>query len=216
MVIVAHLVLDNSLLFPGSQLKCTLNLVNKSKEVVNERGSYNSNLVQIFYDESFREKKEKVVYYTAKPRDEDDSQVRYTKYILTIQVWIVEKVYGQVNGMCICDETHFGKIDSDIKYNDEGDSRLETLVPKSMFLFRLFTILEPNTLNIFTSHPKHFSDLDQLTMRVDDKKTVAFTVQLPPNEIPPSYKGATLRYIYFVNVSLRISNSKIGTQINNY
>jgi hypothetical protein len=48
-------------------------------------------------------------------------------------------------------------------------------------------------------------------MRVDDKKTVAFTVQLPPNEIPPSYKGATLRYIYFVNVSLRISNSKIGT-----
>ncbi len=111
-------------------------MVNKSKEVVNERGSYNSNLVQIFYDESFREKKEKVVYYTAKPRDEDDSQVRYTKDILTIQVWIVEKVYGQVNGMCICDETHFGKIDSDIKYNDEGDSRLETLVPKSIILFR--------------------------------------------------------------------------------
>ncbi len=75
MVIVAHLLLDNSLLFPGSQLKCTLNLINKSKEVISDRGPYSSNLLQIFYEESFREKKERVVYYTAKPKNEDDSQV---------------------------------------------------------------------------------------------------------------------------------------------
>jgi hypothetical protein len=75
MVIVAHLLLESSLVFPGSKLKCTLNLINKPKEVISERGPYSSNLVRIFYDESFREKKERVVYYTAKPREEDESQV---------------------------------------------------------------------------------------------------------------------------------------------
>jgi hypothetical protein len=40
---------------------------------------------------------------------------------------------------------------------------------------------------------------------------VTFAINLPPNEIPPTYKGATIRYIYFVNVSLRVSNPKIGT-----
>jgi hypothetical protein len=48
------------------------------------------------------------------------------------KVWVVEKVYGQVNGMCICDETYFGKMEHETKYNDEGDSYLETLVPKSI------------------------------------------------------------------------------------
>lgn len=77
MVVVAHLVLENALLLPGGQIKCTLNLVNKHNDVISDRGPYSSNLVQIFYEESFREKKERVVYYTAKPRDEDLSQVLY-------------------------------------------------------------------------------------------------------------------------------------------
>ncbi|KAL0480286.1 RGP1 [Acrasis kona] len=192
MVVVAHLLLENSLLFPGSHLKCTLNVINKSKEVLSERGSHSSNLLGIFYDESFRKVKEKVVYYTAKPRDEDFSQI-----------WTIEKVYAQVNGHCSCDESHFGRIDQgQITYCDE-EQPMEKLEP--LFLKK------NNMFNVFASQPKSFTQMENFTMKIDDKRTMQFSLTLPPSEIPPSYKGVHVKYSYLVNVSITVSNARQGT-----
>ncbi|KAL0483341.1 hypothetical protein AKO1_014717 [Acrasis kona] len=111
------------------------------------------------------------------------------KNVIRHQIWTIEKVYAQVNGHCSCDESHFGKIDQgQITYRDE-EQPMEKLEP--LFLKK------NNMFNVFASQPKSFTQMENFTMKIDDKRTMQFSLTLPPSEIPPSYKA--LLYLKFDN-----------------
>lgn len=156
--------------------------------------------------------------------------------------WKVDRVYGQIYGMCIADSTWLNSIvecekerhyyTAASKTNDESnmngasedeeyasnhrnqridpntfnddhmyryECRLKNLVPR-----------KKNSQMIFMSHPKEFEQCSNQTILLNDNRKIDFSLVLPTSEIPPTYKGTLLRYIYFLAISIQVSNQKKG------
>jgi hypothetical protein len=223
MVIVTHLVLQESFLLPGSTLNATLNLLNIAEEVVSEKGPYHSNLLTLFEDykehqrnlndenDDDNDDSEPVLYYTSPstPKHSDNKLKQSSTSTFDESVeWRIDTIYSQVYGMCIADSTWLNPIvsEEDAKkhgYNDDHlyqyETTLKNLVPK-----------KKNSQIIFMSHPKEFEKTSGITLKLYQNRKLDFSLTLPPCEIPPSYKGTMLRYIYFLAISIQVSNKKKG------
>lgn len=174
--------------------------------------------------------------------------------------WRIDRVYGQIYGMCIADSTWLNSIvdcerenrkyrhyhqhqnhqhqnDMDVKNGDNdgggdsggdsggGDNNDWTLVNDDTVDVNTFNddhmypyenhlkSLVPRKKNsqvIFMSHPREFDQCGHQTIFLNDHRKFDFSLVLPTSEIPPTYKGTLIRYIYFLALSIQVSNPKKG------
>jgi hypothetical protein len=159
-----------------------------------------------------------IFYYAASPfSSNSDKPSEKTNEVLATTDWTIDSVYSQIYGLCVADSTWLNPIEDLINelspsafsssdkfiYNDDHlyqyESNMKNLVPK-----------KSNSKVIFMSHPKEFDMYSGLTLKICENKKISFSLVLPTSEIPPSYKGALLKYLYFLAVSIQVSNKKKG------